>query len=188
MSPEKIERIVYVGDFNVHDGKILATDPSRQSAAEVGQVLFQPCESGLWRAFVEDDTVHTYKLIAIAAQSEPHSSDWAVVLDQIVAVETCQAGLFDSSRYAFDQEFYEKICDMTVREVAEPAVHKMPGVEAWCFGNGVVSGTATESGDCLCYAMTNSDGIIYGVTIVFYKSYMKWTELSLSKMLAMQHD
>lgn len=161
MCPAKSARIVHLGDFTLSEGHILATDPCRGVVDGKGQVVFSSCARGLWHAFVEDDTAHTYKLIAISSKADSNFSEWTISLGDSVAVTTCQAGLFDKDKFALSDDFYNKICDMTVRATEDKSVCKKAGVEGWCFETGVVTGTATECDQYLCYTMTNAGRLNY---------------------------
>jgi hypothetical protein len=183
MSPAKIERVVHIGDFAVSDGNIAAADPCRKTLDGAGHSFFPNCAVGLWHAFVEDDTADTYKLIAIFSGADPEQCEWTVSLGDSVSIISGQAGLFDRSRYHYDQTFYEKICDLTFRTVSDPAEHKLAGLEAWCFDWGAVSGTATGDDQFLCYTMMDADGTTIGVAIYYYRSYTEWKDISLSKIL-----
>ncbi len=183
MCPAKIEKIVHIGSFIVSDGKIVAADPCRKTLEGRGHAFFNNCAAGLWHAFVEDDGADTYKLIAIFSGAEPQLSDWTISLGDSVSVVSGQAGIFDCTRYHFDQAFYEKICDLTLRSLADPVEGKQPGLEAWCFDWGAVSGTATGDDNFLCYTMVDADGISVGVAIYYYHSYTEWKDINLSKIL-----
>lgn len=212
MSPAKVEKIVYIGDFTVSDGDIVAADPCQKSlnlvaseferageaqateqpagsedASELhSNAFFSKCAIGSWHAFVEDDTADAYKLIAIYSGADAELSAWTISLGDSVTSLSGQVGLFDRSRYQYDQAFYEKLCDLTARNSADEAQHKLPGLEAWCFDWGSVSATAMGDGNFLCYTMTSADGTTVGVAIDFYRSYTAWTDICLSKILVAQ--
>jgi len=183
MCPAKIEKIVHIGDFNVCDGNIAAADPCNERLEGDGSAFFPNCAIGSWHAFVEDDTADTYKLIAIYSGADPEMSAWTISLGDSVNVISGQAGLFDSSRYHYDQEFYEKLCDLTLRDAADELQHKLSGLEAWCFEWGAVCATATGDGKFLCYSMITAEGTIIGVALDFYRSYTDWNDISLRKIL-----
>lgn len=183
VSPARIEKIIPIGSFEVMSGHILASDPCRRSESEAGQTVFDRCAVGTWHAFVEDDGRDTYKLIAISAAAPSSLSDWNIALGHIVSVGSNQAGLFDLERYKFEEAFYDKICDMTLRDAEDNSQGKIKGVEGWAFGWGVVSATATGEGDFLCYTLMDSDGITLGIAIFYYKSYTEWKEICLDKIL-----
>ncbi|CAN5466498.1 hypothetical protein BH10CYA1_BH10CYA1_47000 [soil metagenome] len=182
MCPAKFEKILHIGDFNVVDGSIVATDPCNKTLDGSGTAFFSNCEVGLWHAFVEDDTADTYKLIVISSQADPDLSSWTISLGDFVTVVSGQAGLFDKARYQYDQEFYEKLCDLTARDVGDVAERKLPGLESWCFEWGAVSATATGDGKFLCHAMLTDEGITVGVAIDFYRSYTDWKDISLNRL------
>jgi hypothetical protein len=184
MCPAKIEKILHIGNFTVSDGKIAAADPCSKTLEGLGHAFFDNCAAGVWHAFVEDDGVDTYKLIAIFSGAEPELSDWTISLGDSVSIISGQAGIFDRTRYQFDQAFYEKICDLTLRTLADPIEGKQSGLEAWCFDWGAVSGTATGDDNFLCYTMVGADGTTVGVAIYYYRSYTNWKDIHLSKILS----
>ncbi len=184
MSPTKIEKIVHIGDFKVSDGNIVAADPCQKTLAGETNAFFSNCGIGLWHAFVMDDDFDTYKLIAIFSGAEPDLCTWTISLGDSVSSISGQTGLFDQSRYHYDQTFYEKLCDLTVRAVADRAEHKLIGLEAWCFEWGAVSSTATGDGKFLCYTMVTDEGTTVGVAVDFYRSYTDWKDISLGKILS----
>ncbi len=183
MCPAKIEKIVHIGDFEVADGNIAAADPCKRVLEGDDSAFFPNCSIGKWHAFVEDDTADTYKLIAIYSGADPELSAWTISLGDSVRSISGQTGLFDRSKYHYEQVFYEKLCDLTVREAADQAEHKLPGLEAWCFAWGAVSSTATGDGKFLCYTMVADDGTTVGVAVDFYRSYTDWKDIRLSKVL-----
>lgn len=183
MCPAKIEKIVHIGDFEVTDGNIAAADPCNKDLKGEGNAFFLNCSVGKWHAFVEDDTADTYKLIAIYSGADPDLSAWTISLGDTVSSISGQTGLFDRSKYHYDQAFYEKLCDLTVREAFDQAEHKKAGLEAWCFDWGAVCTTAIGDGKFLCYTMMTDDGTTVGVAVDFYRSYTSWNDISLSKIV-----
>ncbi len=183
MCPAKIEKIVHIGDFKVSDGNIVAADPCKKTLEGDGNAFFSSCAIGSWHAFVEDDTADTYKLIAIYSGADPELSAWTISLGDSVSIISGQTGLFDRSRFHYDQAFYEKLCDLTQRDASDQAEHKLPGLEAWCFEWGAVSATATGDGKFLCHTIVTDEGTTFGVAVDFYRSYTNWKDICLAKIL-----
>lgn len=183
MSPAKVEKVVYLGDFRVSDGKIAAADPCQRSLQESSSnAFFSNCAVGSWHAFVEDDTADAYKLIVIYSGADTELSAWTISLGDSVTSLSGQVGLFDRSRYHYEPAFYEKLCDLTARSAADEVQHKLVGLEAWCFDWGAVSATALGDGNFLCYTMAAVDGTTVGVAVDFYRSYTAWSDISLGKI------
>lgn len=184
MCPAKVEKVVHLGDFTVSDGNIAAADPCRKSLEDGGgNAYFSKCSAGLWHAFIVDDSAHAYKLIAIYSGADAELSSWTISLGDSVNVLSGQAGIFDRSRYRYEQEFYERLCDLTARTVADSAHNKLAGLEAWCFDWGVVTATALDDGNFLCYTLVAEDGTTVGVAIDLYPSYTSWADISLNKVM-----
>lgn len=183
MCPAKIEKIAHIGDFKVSDGNIAAADPCKKVLEDEGSAFFSKCAIGAWHVFVLDDGSNAYKLIAIFSGADPELSVWTISLGDSVSSMSGQVGLFDRTRYLYEQTFYEKICDLTRRDVADGPECKLAGLEAWCFDWGAVSSTATGDGQFLCYTMVSDDGTTVGVAVDFYRSYTDWKDITLSKMI-----
>ncbi|MBS2002542.1 MAG: hypothetical protein JST44_13610 [Cyanobacteria bacterium SZAS LIN-5] len=183
MCPAKVEKVVYLGDFTVSDGNIAAADPCRKALDDGGSAFFSNCAVGLWHAFVLDDSADAYKLIAIYSRADAELASWTISLGDSVSVLSGQAGIFDRTRYRYDQEFYERLCDLTARGVADSVQNKLAGLEAWCFDWGTVTATALGDGNFLCYTLAAADGTTVGVAIDFYPSYTSWADISLNKVM-----
>ncbi|MBT2701597.1 SMI1/KNR4 family protein [Bacillus sp. ISL-40] len=102
---------ISLGSFQVPSGKLIISDPCYgydEEDTEDLQVLLKPAKRGDWSATVsydEEEVVH--QLVVFWGNTEPEG-EW-IPIDQLIAVDSAQAGIFDCTFFDDDEKIIDEI-------------------------------------------------------------------------------
>lgn len=102
---------IFLGTFQVTSGKLIISDPCygyNEENTEDLQVLLKPAKLGDWSATVssnEEEVVH--QLVVFWGNTEPEG-EW-IPIDQLIAVDSAQAGIFDFTFYDNDEKIIDEV-------------------------------------------------------------------------------
>ena len=172
-------KIVTVGSFEVHSGKMMVSDPC-YSPDTWCQGVLENVENGKWTSLIvkTDDTLgwgeRVAELIVFHDSIEPFDDimeDYFCAWEETdidVGVDSGMAGFYDLPKFKGaeeDRDWYDDICNQMFHVNDLPPHHTNDGVIV--CGSGVVSTSGYGDGGYKCYIFKNKNGKIDMAKIVF---------------------
>ncbi len=159
-------KTINVGSFENKSGDFIISDPC-YDLGSIGQSKLTNILEGTWHGFIKKAEGRCFELVA-KHDSVKHQNNFDWNHSSIIAVDSGQAGIFDSKVYRnndtvvntpktfIPNDWYSSCCDQTM-------ITKLGGV----IPGGVVSQSGYGDGDYDFYYSSNKDSKINAIKIVF---------------------
>lgn len=176
----------FLGSFEQSSNKMIATDPcyDRGVSNDI-RVIIDGVKPGKWCASVLRGEFSSWgeRIAELQVLYEDVSTEnadnaaWMRCSDNMVGVDSGQAGLFDESKYPYDnlgeygddESFYGRACNITCNDT---------GIRGGVLeGFGAVSSSGIGDGGYECYVLHNASDEIVGAKII----YLPFDEIELAE-------